>query len=272
MLQVKASHVVPFRSAAVATAGRGRSFACDLPPHLARTCVPLRALASVAQPGLRLDTVGILVLVCTPEPDQRRGGVQRALWLADDSSELLCVQWKYSEAEALPKLHVGLPAGCGGHPAPRSWQRPLAPAGVSKGSCRCYASQSAASATWKLALASPSSPQAAPTDASSSYVPPPGKPLSLRNARYVMAHRFHVPSGREGGLGSSRALQVHKCAADTLSLGGPAELCTGSQLVGSPAWPLLRLHPVAPPRGKSSGPRAAPTHARAQPEQRGGLT
>ena len=59
MLSVKASCVAPFQSADAAAFGRGRSYVCSLPPHLARRYQPLSALASLpTAPGPLFDTVG----------------------------------------------------------------------------------------------------------------------------------------------------------------------------------------------------------------------
>ena len=110
VLNVKASNVVPFQSAAAVAAGRGRAYICSLPPHLARRYQPLSELVSLpTEPGPLFDTVGVLVLCGAAVPGRWPGLAERSIWLADDSCDLLMVRWTYNEAEPLPKLRVGQP-------------------------------------------------------------------------------------------------------------------------------------------------------------------
>ena len=110
VLNTKLGNVVPFQSAAAAAAGRGRAYICSLPPHLARRYQPLSELVSLpAEPGPLFDTVGVLVLCGAAEKGRWAGLVERSIWLADDSCDLLMIKWTYNEAEPLPKLRVGQP-------------------------------------------------------------------------------------------------------------------------------------------------------------------
>ena len=110
VLNTKLGNVVPFQSAAAAAAGRGRAYICSLPPHLARRYQPLSELVSLpADPGPLFDTVGVLVLCGAAEKGRWAGLVERSIWLADDSCDLLMIEWTYNEAEPLPKLRVGQP-------------------------------------------------------------------------------------------------------------------------------------------------------------------